>query len=191
MEHWPVIRAVHHEKNSYNNPFACVFVAISPETREYWVYDEVYINQANIEDACAKITEKSKGRRIVTTITDYRNPTLKDAVKKYLGSAVVNNEKKYNSKHATVRKIQALQNALKLKEGKSEIHISEACKNTIMEFQNLKWPEPKKEEREQAEAELPTTKYISLPIAVSQVVAFCKISLCGAESVYEAQGLKR
>ena len=184
---WPVFRAIHHEANSFNNPFVCIWIAVNPETRELYIYDELYKDKALLDDECRAILEKSRGRRIIATIIDYYNPAIKESLKSFIATTV-NNEKKYSKKFATVKRIQALQTSLKLREdGTSSIHIYSKCENLIREMTACKWPAAKREESEMAESEMPTTKHISTPMALSYVVAF---SWCSrGVDVYTAQGL--
>lgn len=180
--YWPILIGIHHERNSFNNPLSAVIVCIDPETKKSYIIDEYYESQAMHVNLFFALDEKTKGRRIITIMTDFANFTLQEAIKKKYTSVNVNNEKKYTKKHAIVRRIQMLQTSL-LKE---EILISSNCKNTISEFTQCKWPTPRKEEVESAESEMPRTKFLNLPLALSYVVAFCKIAQ--GIDIYSAQG---
>lgn len=187
---WPILRTVYHERNAFNNPFICLFIAVNPTKRfDFWVYGEYYGTQVLPESAIAKIKKRVLGKRLLTTLTDYWNPTLQRTLKENHVYPKVNNEKKYSNRHATVRKIQLLQSALRNKGDGPTIHISANCENFIMEMERAKWPEPKKEEAEMAEQEMPRTKNFGGPMALSNVIAWMRLS-SGFE-VYEAQGLKR
>lgn len=187
FESWPVLRGFHHEKNSFNNPISVVFVAMNPEDRSLLVFDETSRAQALVTDVCEEVAKKSKGRRIISSVTDYFNPTLRDALKKVLGRVTVNQEKKYSMKHAVVQRIQALQTLFNVSPPRILIHKD--CEKVIEELEKAKWPDPVKEEREMAEKELPTTKFMGLPLALSYAVTFA-LQAQGID-VYQAQGLKK
>jgi hypothetical protein len=186
---WPVFRCMHHEKNSFNNPLVCLFVAQSPETHEFIVFDEYYEKEVVPVDACRDIGPVTSGRRLMTTLTDYYNPTLREIIKKNLGSANVNDEKGFSRRHAIVRKIQALQTALAVTtDGFPLIRIHKGCKRTIDNFLTAKWREPKKEELQMAEEELPATKNMPAPMALSYLIAFYQLQR--GFDIYAAQGRK-
>lgn len=173
FEDWPVIRVIHHEKNSFQNPFVCLWIAIEPKIRNFWVYKEYYKKQIVPMDACQIVKEESSGRRIITTITDYYNPTLQDTLRRNLGAVQVNPEKKYNRKHSVVRRIQIMQLDIQANEGIPRIKIhKEKCKNTLEDCRRARFPDARKEEAEMAEAEMPTTKYMSSPQAISYACAY-------------------
>lgn len=183
LKNWPIMVGIHHEKNSFNNPISIVFVAVDPQTKHFWVVDEFYQSQTLVEEVIKEIENKVKGKRVITTLTDYYNYTLQEQLREKM-SVNINNEKKYTKRHAVVRRIQVVQTALKSR----EIFIYSKCENTINEFKNCKWPDPKKEEAGLAESEMPRTKFLNLPLALSYILAFCRIAQ--GIDIYTAQGRK-
>ena len=184
--HWPIFRAWHHEKNSFNNPVVCLAVAIDPETRDLWVIDEFYQAGVLPEDVAVEMRERTRGRRVIGNVTDFRNPTLRDTLRKHAGTVTTNDEKKYPAKHAIVRRLQALQTDLRPREdGTAKIKVSRKCERTLDNFERAKWPDPKPDQAEMAEVELPTTRYMGAPLALSYLVAYMK--LAAGEDIYRAQ----
>jgi len=172
FEHWGVFRAIYHHNNAFNNPFVCLWVAIDPKNKDFWVYKEVWRPEILVSEIIAEIQEKSKGTRIIGTLTDFWNPSLQDDLRKNGLPISTNDEKQHQRKNAMVRRIQALQNALKIREEDAvQVHVHESCQETIRELTAAKWRDPQKEENEMAEHPLPSDKHISCPIALSFVVA--------------------
>ena len=185
FESWPIIRTVYHEKNAYRNPWVCLFIAIRPTQsvikRDFWVIDEIYQSEVSTTDMVDVVRQKSQGRRILASIGDYRNFDMRQEWKRLIGGITYNNEKKIRQKLAYISRINALQSALKA----NKIKVHSSCENTIFELQNCKWPEPRKEELQQAEAEFPATKYLNTPMALAQMIVYYK--LAQGEKIYEVQ----
>jgi hypothetical protein len=151
-----------------------------------WVFDEFYQTQSDVTEATEYIKKVIHGRRLISNLTDFSNSVLQDSLELLWPSVFVNDEKHYTKRHSLVRRIQALQTALKIHDdGSTDIHFHKNCENIITDFRSCKWPERKKEELEMAEVELPTTKYISSPAAISYIVAFSQIAQ--GINIYEAQ----
>lgn len=185
-ESWGRIRCFHHERNAYNNPFVCLSIAIDATTGTHYVTEETYREQADIPTTLQEIVEQGRGKRIVMNLCDHYNHTLQESCRRVLGSVITNNEKKYSQRHSIVRRIQALQTALAPRaDGTSRIRILSSCENTIKCFERAKWGDAKKIEAEMAEAEMPATKYLGAPLALSYLVAFGEISR--GNNIYEAQ----
>jgi len=186
-EGWLVYRVLHHEANSFNNPFVCLSVAQDPDTRNFIIYDEYYKAQVLPEDACGKIYAGTGNRLVFTNVSDYYNPTLQETVRKYLGTCSVNDEKGFSRRHAIVRRIQAVQSSLMSKEtGPPLVRVHKSCVNTIANFEEAKWPNPKKEETEMAEGELPTTKNMPGPLALSYLISYY-MQAAYSINIYNAQ----
>jgi hypothetical protein len=186
FQDWPVIRAY---QAGYQNPAVCLFMALSPD-REYYIFQEIYKSQTVIEDIAPEIIKASLGKRVIGTIVDFRDTNTQDKLKMLKIANTVIDEKKFNSKLATLRRLQALQNVMKVHEvhegGKTRLHIHASCENLIRELSECKWPEKQKEEDEKAEIELPTTKYLQGPLALSYLVGFIETSR--GVDIYTVQG---
>ena len=186
IEDWPIIRAI---QRGYQNPFVCLFIAISPD-REYYVIDEVFATQTLINDVSPIIIEKSKGKRILASIGDYRDQEGLEQLAKNGIKCTTNDERKYTKQIGTLRRVQAIQNCLKIRDtGTSKIHVFAGCENLIHELKECKWPDKQPEEREKAEIELPLTKFFQSPAALSYVVAFCEVSQ--GFDIYSFQGTQK
>lgn len=169
LVNWPVFRGF---QAGYQNPLAVIWVAISP-SREFWVFDELYLTQALWRDVSGQIAEKTKGRRVICSLSDYRDEKIKEDLSAIGINARANDEKKYTKGIATLRRIQALQSVMKPREnGRSRLIVHKNCQGLIKELQECKWPDPQKEQAEKAEIELPLTKYLQAVSALSYVVAF-------------------
>jgi len=187
FENWPVVRGIFHEKSAFNNPFICIFLAINPDTgKDFIVFDEIHEPQVLVSEKCEEIVNISRGKKVMTTVTDYYNINLQSTLKDNNIDITTNKEKKYSNKHAVVKRIQAIHNMLKVQEDKTcRLKIHSKCVNTIESFNKCKWPERKSEMSEMSESELPTTKFIGAPMAVSFAIAW--IQAANNINIYEAQ----
>jgi hypothetical protein len=159
-------------QGGYQNPASCVWVAIT-KSFEFLVFKEKYFKQIVLEDIVPVIIKENLGTNLSGTIVDHRDTNLLDRLPKMGLTVSSNEEKKFSSKQATLRRLQAIQSIMKFNEGgKTRLHIHASCSELIQDFNECKWPEKQKEELEKAEIELPTTKYLQGILALSYVVAF-------------------
>lgn len=175
MENWPHILGW---QAGYNNPFAVVIIAISPIDGSYWVVDEIHQEKALTPDIVVQIPEKTKGKRILTSVTDYYAYQLQDELKREGIETTYNDEKKFPKKFAQIKRIQCIQNIMK----QGKLHFLNGLK-TLKEMRAVKWQDEQKEEKERAESELPLTKYLQGTLAISYVLAFCEAAK--GKNIYE------
>lgn len=188
IEHWQIVRGF---QRGYTNNQVFAWIAVNPENRsEYIILDSHYSTEKLIPDIAPDVKNRFPGRQVFPIITDYGDLDCQTEVKKYLGPAAVNNEQKYSQKIALIRRIQALQNVLKIREnGKPRLLIyseSEGNQELIKEFQSCKWPDPKKEEAERLEDEVPLDKHMQGPKAVSYPIAWIEKHARGVD-IYTPQ----
>lgn len=175
IENMPVLVSI---QPGFKNPCVVVFFTYDIEKRTYLVFDEIYVKEVLVQDIVAEIRKKTAGRRFLGCLTDY---WVKDAIDDFTksGLAVITNEeeKKVGRIQATVLRVRALQNILKIREdGEPRLKIYIKCENTIADFQKCKWPDKPKEESDKLEAEIPLPKYFQAPQAVSHAVSFIEMS---------------
>jgi hypothetical protein len=183
FEHWVVLRSV---QRGFTNPFVVLFASLHPERRDLWIWAEHYELGITPEDVVSLMHEKTKGKRVLATWGDYYDPDGKEQFSKAGVRIAVNDEKKINKKFAQIKRIQAIQNALKIRDdGTTRIHIHRDCVRLIEEMEKCKWPDKQKEEAEKAELETPLTKYLQGPLALSHIVTFVEIAR--GIDVYAAQ----
>jgi len=170
----PVLVGVHYRPN---NPVAVVFIAVQHEPRRYIVFDEIYDENLTAIDVIPSIKEKMQGfPKFLGVFVDFWDFAIQKEFRQAgLEVGVNRKEKEIGKKLAAMRRIQGLQNALKIREdGQSKLLLHTRCTKTIRDFERCKWPDKRKEEAEVQEKELPLTKYMFAPHAVSYVIAFCE-----------------
>jgi phage terminase large subunit len=117
----------------YTNPFCCLWGAIDPDGR-LWIYRERYLSGVIVADH-ARAIRQEPGRFIFTTAdhdaedraTLHANGIETIRAKKQVGPGI-------NAVKARLR-IQ--------KDGRSRLKIHESCQETISEFFDYAWPQPK------------------------------------------------
>jgi hypothetical protein len=167
----PVMVGIHYRSN---NPTAIVFISIDVEKRIYYVYDEIY-GKNTWTDYIPELKKRLAGKRCLGFSVDYFDSAIQAEAKKYgLSLAISREEKKIGRILAATRRIQGVQNLLKVVDDKSRLRISRSCTETIREIDSVKWPDCQKEDADKTEHELPLSKYMSLPNAISYVVSFCE-----------------
>ncbi|MCB0343422.1 MAG: hypothetical protein KDD59_14380 [Bdellovibrionales bacterium] len=181
---WPILLGIH--QNGYNNPFVVSHVAICPQTNEYLVFDEMHTTQTTPQEMIPKIKEKikflsSQGRKVRGVIASDYDKVLHDEMEKERLLYTTNNEAGFNKRTSTLRKVQLMQSlmtpqsdlTLPYGQGFTPVKILESrCPKISQDFQKLKWPDPKKEEADQAEEILPLPKYLPGVLACSYPICF-------------------
>lgn len=183
-EHWTIVRGV---QRGFANPAVCLWIALETDAKQricgYWVVDELYELEMLPKDFCGKIIEKSKGKRILATMGNYWEQEVIAEFSRYGVPCQANDEKKLNKNVALIKRIQAIQNVMKIHpDGRTRFHVLKSCKHTIEELDKLKWPDRQKEEAERAEIEIPLSKYLPIPSALSYAITF--IETCQNVDVY-------
>ena len=187
MEHWPVLMGV---RMNFKNPFAILFIAINREERTYWVYDEIYLTEKLPSEIAPLMIQKQKGRHIIGRITEYGDGAKIIEMRKAGIDCTPIDEKAFSKSQATIRRIQAVQNCLKVRPEKGpRLRVSADCVNTIKDLESCTWPD-KREDKE--EIELPLTKHLHAPLALSYVLAYCEalwgINIYAATETAAARG---
>jgi hypothetical protein len=174
LVNWSVVRSV---QRGYQNPMVLLSVAIQPGPQPVlWVYQEFYKKQVLTADLEGVFKTFGAGHRIVATLRDDKDSTIPEELRKIGVLATSNSEKKYSSSVATLRRVQALQNLMRIKaDGTTRLRIHENCKGLLDELANCKWPEAQREGSDRAEVELPTDAQLQAPKALSHVVAFIEL----------------
>lgn len=168
VENWPVVRGL---QKGFQNPFCCVWIAIDPGSKNYFVYRDYSKVQVLPEDALREIEELSRGRHVIGTIIDYWDGDFQTTCRQSGIGITVQDEKKIGHNAAIVKRVQAIQNLLK-DTGSSKLRIHSSCQAVIEDLKKCKWPERQPEEKEKAEVEIPSSKYFQCAAALSYAVAF-------------------
>lgn len=171
-EIWPVMVGIHYQAN---NPCAIVFVTRDPETKDYLVYDEIYEEKSPLA-LVEEIKAKVRGKLFLGVFLDFHDQALQKEMRMSGFQVAINRKEKGVSKKVSlVKRVEAIQSAIKNREDlPPRLLINRRCLNTIIDFQKAKWPDKRKEEEEKHEKEVPLTKYIFLPVAISYIVSFCE-----------------
>jgi len=169
MEHWPVILGV---RMNFKNPFVVLFIAIDRTNRTYWVFDEIYLAEKLPSEIAPLIIQKCKGRHVIGKITEYGDGAKVIEMRKSGIDCTSIDEKAFSKSQAAMKRIQAIQNCLKIRPEKGpRVRVFADCVNTIKDLESCTWPD-KREDKE--EIELPLTKHLHAPLALSYVLAYCE-----------------
>ena len=158
-----------------DHPTAVNFVKIDIEDR-WWVYDEIHVTQTPLEDIIKMIKLKAGEDRIVSVIGDSARPDL-IAVCAKEGLPIIGANKGPNSSGRSVPSGIALLGA-RMKPRlqlvgvpKPQIFFSSVCKETLLEFEQYKYAEPKKD---RPPSEEPVKKYDNHPDALRYLALHLK-----------------
>jgi hypothetical protein len=127
------------------HPCAVNFVRVDIEDR-WWVYDEIHVTETDMDAIIDMIRLKIGDKRITTIIGDSARPDL-IAYMQGKGLPVVPSSKKSGSK---VSGIQLLATRMRPRlqlvgQPKPQILFTKNCKYTILDFEQYKYAEPKKD----------------------------------------------
>lgn len=138
-----------------DHPMAVNFVRIDIEDR-WWVYDEIHVTETDLDVVIEDIKRKMDGRRITAIIADSARPDL-IAYMQSKGLPVVPSPKKSGSVESGIILLQGrLKPRLQLiGEPKPQMMFGANCKYTILDFEQYKYAEVKKE---RAPSEVPVKK---------------------------------
>lgn len=129
--HWPVYRGIDF---GYNNPSACEWLAVNPETGAFFVYQEFYQNHTKTFDLAKKIFEMSRGREHIITYADSSGAQniadLSDT--RVLGDYVLSAVGGFRDKTSGRYRIMHLLETDKL-------FVMDNCPNLINEFERHRW----------------------------------------------------
>jgi phage terminase large subunit len=127
---WPRYRVIDW---GFNNPFACLWMALSPD-KVWYVYAEHYKPQQTLAYHAERIKKISGNERYRVTWADHDAQERHEF--KQLG---INTMPAKKDVHLGIEAVQA---ALKIqKNGKPRIQVFNTCKRTIREFAGYKWAE--------------------------------------------------
>ena len=160
-EDWPIIRAIDF---GYTNPFACLWLALSPDA-EIYVIDEIYQREKLCSDLAVDIRDRWKGHRILATVADHDAedratlrrhgvPTV-PCIKNRLEMPGIKRQMR-----GFRQGLHLVKTLLKVREnGKPRLFVHRGrCPYTIEEFQNYAWPDSRAESGRD-EKEEPLGKY--------------------------------
>lgn len=179
-----VVLGLHYKMN---NPTAVVFVRIDPNTYNAYIYDEIHETETP-KNLFPRMREKLKGLEYQGVFVNYWDSAIKkELANEGFITAVNEREKEIGQNSAYLRRIQNLQNRLKPKmSGKFNLQITANCTQTIEDFQKVCWPKKREKEEQKHEIEMPMTRYLFAPLAVSYPLSFID-SVAGID-IYGAQG---
>jgi len=184
IEYLPRAVCVHFKAN---NPIAILFVALKFQTKEIFVYDEIR-EMKTLPELVPVIKRRLAGSVLWGVFVDYWDKAIQSEAKGLCAAVVTNHrEKEIGKQQAYIRRIQSVQNHLKICEsGQSKMRVFRKCSALIEDFDRAKWPDKKNEIEEKQEADSPLTKFIFGPLAISYLTGF--MSSVSPESPYAEQG---
>ena len=171
IESWPAIIGI---QPGYNNPLVFIFGAIHPTKRYLIIIKEFYYSKTLLAEAVPLVNNALKGRRVVAKISDCLDPVAIVDMNK-LGFRCIESDRAGLSRRLLlIRRTSILQEWLRRTVVGSGpgLFFYKDCHRLIEEFKSCKWPDPRREDREQAELETPLTKFFQGPQAVSHIISF-------------------
>lgn len=125
----------------WTNPSACLIIGIDGDNRVY-VIEEVYEKRVHTEQFAGIVKEKKEGKEIVFQ-ADPSEPALIEE----FNSAGISTVPADNDLLPGIQKVGSLLKAQE--DGKPRLYVDEDCVNTIMEFENYRYPDVKEGRPEQ------------------------------------------
>jgi len=175
-EDWPVLRGI---QKGFKNPFSCLWVCVQNaqdrKDRKYIIFSELYEKEKLLPELSKEILERSKGQRIIGTLTDYFDESFIGELSKHRIAASSPFEKGLTKSQGLVKRVQLLQKMFFSKENQ-KIFVHESCGNLLRELQECTWPDKRKESSGQPEAEIPLLANLQAPLALSYVLVFLEAS---------------
>ena len=169
---WPVLCGI---QKGFKNAFVCLWSCIQNsqdrKNRKYIVFSEIYEKEKLLPDLAREILDRSKGKRILANITDYFDDSFRSDLPKHGIAVTTPYEKGLAKNQALVKRVQLLQKVFFAKENQ-KIFIHKSCENLIRELQSCTWPDKRREESGQPEAEIPLLANLQAPLALSYVMTF-------------------
>lgn len=172
IENLPVLAGIHYQSN---NPLSVVFLAVDAAKNKFYLFDEIYKENITPRTVAREIKEKVKGKRFLGIISNYwDHATTKELKEAGLPVSSNTKEKEIGKTVAYIRRLQNVGNYLKINEktGESKLNIYRSCAYTINDLTNAKWPKKREDEEGKHEIELPLTRHLFAPLALSYPLAF-------------------
>jgi phage terminase large subunit len=136
-EKWQKVRGIDF---GYTNPFACLWGAIDPDGR-LWIYRERYIRQQTVQVHAGAIKSFEPQSRYLWTVADH---DAEDRATLHQAGIIT-----LAARKDVERGIKAVKERLKVRgDGKPRLYIHESCKETIAEFFDYAWEQPREGKNE-------------------------------------------
>jgi len=154
-----------------DHPLAVNFIRVDIEDR-WWVYDEIHVIETELDTVIEDIKRKMAGRRITAIIGDSARPDL-IAYMQGKGLPVVPSPKGSGS---IISGIQLMQIRMKPRlqlvgDPRPQIVFSKACRHTILDFEQYKYAEQKKD---RPPTELPVKNNDDHPDSIRYLALYLK-----------------
>lgn len=164
-ESWPIFVGV---TGKQHNPHVIVWIKIDPKNLDYYVIDEFYEDDCTPKDLVKPLREKFLGQYVALKVGSMYERPLVDALAREQIRITTNKQKKYSRSQELIRRVQMLQNLLKVHDdGRVRLRFHrDNCPRTVEDFKEITW-RPSKDEKGFSEDELPLDKHLFGPGAVS------------------------
>jgi phage terminase large subunit len=157
-----------------DHPTAVNFIRVDIEDR-WWVYDEIHVIETPLEDIIHQIKLKMGDKRISQVIADSARPDLIDVcLQKGLPVIPVNKTGKSVASGIMLLGTRMQPRLQLVGIPKPQIFFTSNCKETILEFEQYKYAEAKKEKRVNEE---PIKKYDNHPDGLRYLALHLKYTL--------------
>lgn len=131
----------------WNDPFACVFIAVHPRTNTWFVYDEIYEQHTTSQDRIMMLKQKMGGDYFQYIVGDCADPTSIAELKK----GGINVRPSVKRPGAKTEEYNVIRSQLNLRETQTadgiklmpRMYVSAKCKNFINEVMGLAYKKNK------------------------------------------------
>lgn len=168
--HWPIICGY---QRGYKNPSVVAFFVVDPQTKQLFLVDEIHFEEKPFSDIVEAIREKISGHKFLGFVTDFWDFEASESLRTAGFHTTQNtDEKKIGRQMAVVKRIQGLQNYLRVSEitHLPKLLIMDKCVKIIDDIEKSKWEEKKEDDR--PEQEVPKSKFLQSVFAIAHVIAF-------------------
>jgi hypothetical protein len=156
---------------------------INPETKDLIITSESNLKEVPFVECVKDIIKRVEGLKVIGYVGNFWDYTVMETFAEFgIGVTINEEEKKCGKAPAQIRRIQAIQNNLKVLDGKSKLSIYKDCLHTVEGIEQVKWEESKDEEKERPELEVPKTKYVNVLNAIAHPL--CMLGLNLGNNIY-------
>jgi hypothetical protein len=108
---------------------------------------------------------------------DYWDAAIQKELKNEFTTGTNRQEKEIGKIPAYIKRVYAVQNCLKiLDDGTTKLKIMRKCTNLLSDLDRAKWPDRREDDEEKEEQQLPLTKFMASPLALSYCLAFAEVA---------------
>jgi hypothetical protein len=179
-QEWPAIIGI---ERGYKNPTHAIVFHIDPQTKIFYLTEEYNQTELPFIDCAKKIKEIGEHNNIIGYVGNYWDYSVTEVFNDLgLSISINEEEKKCGKMTAQIKRLQTIQNNLKIINQTSKIKIYKKCTETITALERIKWEENKHSEEDKPDVEVPKSKYINILNALAHPL--CLLGLNYGQNIY-------